>query len=510
MKYTPALLMRQEKDEDYMEQSMALPGQEEREAQSVDRALWKCPAFKVSGVFGSHMVVQRDRSIRIWGFSDTPGSQIKGEFAGQSVTASVGEDLRWSLTFLPCVASWEERSMHISDDRGHQVTLEDILVGDVWMIGGQSNAEHHVEQCLDWAPELYFAEDDPIRLFAQTQYYTFTHQEYCAAPCPDVINPEWGWKRPCEQAVREFSAIGYFFAKELIRYIDAPVGLVMMAAGGACLRELIPAHLAHQMHYTTQVGVPISGYYNALIHPFIPLQFKGQLFFQGESEGCFGDRAAVYDKELASLVEDERASFGHNFPFYNVQLSDYRDECFTYFPHLDTVRVKQFDALSLIPNSTLSAAMDLGAPDGYPDFAHSPRKYELAMRLAKLALAREYGIGREYDACSPKPAMAKLSADGRQITVAFTDIGEGLCLWGMAPKDSLDMEVQGFAVGPHGQSIPARAMIETRGCVTVTVPEGADASEVSYAYAIRAGAEMANLRNSNNLPAFAFSMRVEV
>ncbi|MBR5601611.1 MAG: hypothetical protein IKW24_03190, partial [Clostridia bacterium] len=332
-----------------MENKMALPGQEEKELQ-VNAAGWSCPAFKVSGVFGSHMVLQRERPIRIWGFSDTPGSVISGEFMGQRVSATVTEDCKWTLTFVPHSAVWEGKQLVIYDDRGHSAVLEDVLVGDVWLIGGQSNAEHNLSSCLDWAPEQWYDKDEPLRLFAQTRQYAFEHQELCAIPQPDVINPEWGWKLPLEQAAHAFSAIGWFFGKELLRYIDAPVGLIMMAAGGACIRELMPAELAGELGYTTTVAVPLGGFYNSLIHPFVPLQFKGQIFFQGESEGCFPDRAPVYDKELTRFVEDERARFGQDFPFYHVQLSDDRDECFTYFACLDTVRIRQTDALATIPN----------------------------------------------------------------------------------------------------------------------------------------------------------------
>ena len=491
-----------------MENNMALPGQEQKELQAVASG-WKCPEFKVSGVFGSHMVLQREKPIRIWGFSNTPGVVVTGEFMGQLVSTTVGNDCCWSLQFVPHSAVWEGKTLAIYDDRGHSAVFEDVLVGEVWLIGGQSNAEHNLSSCLDWAPEQWYDKDEPLRLFAQTRQYAFEHQEQCGTPQPDVICPDWGWKLPLEQAAMEFSAIGWFFGKELLRYIDAPVGVVMMAAGGACIRELMPSELAAELGYTTTVAVPLGGFYNSLIHPFVPLAFKGQIFFQGESEGCFPECAPVYDRELTRFVEDQRARFGQDFPFYNVQLSDYRDECSIYFPWLDTVRVKQFDALSAIPNSTLTVAMDLGAPDDHHDFAHSPRKYELAMRLAKLALAREYGVGGVYEASSPKPTSAHLSADGREITVAFTDIGDGLCLWGSSPKDSLDCEVQGFSLGQRGSAVPVRAVIETRGCIKISVPEGADATVVSYAYSIRTCPEMANLRNGNNLPCYAFCMPVE-
>ena len=113
------------------ENKMALPGQEEKELK-IDASGWVCLDFKVSGVFSSHMVLQRERPIRIWGFSNTPGSIVTGEFMGERVTATVNEQNKWTLTFVPHGAVWEGKLMSIYDDRGHSAVLEDVLVGDVW------------------------------------------------------------------------------------------------------------------------------------------------------------------------------------------------------------------------------------------------------------------------------------------------------------------------------------------------------------------------------------------
>ena len=175
-----------------MENQMALPGQEQKEAQSVENALWTCPDFKVSGVFGSHMVLQRERPIRIWGFSDTPGALITGDFLGERVTATVGDDCRWTLRFVPHGAVWEGKTMSIYDDRGHSTVLEDVLVGDVWLIGGQSNAEHNQGGCLDWAPEQWYDKDEPLRLFAQTRQYAAAVHACKAAVGDDVAQAVLG------------------------------------------------------------------------------------------------------------------------------------------------------------------------------------------------------------------------------------------------------------------------------------------------------------------------------
>lgn len=491
-----------------LENTPALPTQERKTVDVAAQVMQEkpLPAFKVSGVFSSHMVLQREKPILIWGFSDTPDSRICGRFDGECVETTVPQEGKWVLKFSPRPYNREGQTMIISDDRGHEAVMEDILIGDVWLIGGQSNAELPLGPCMTLTPSVEFYEDEAIRLFIQTQAYVYTHQEDCLAPQEDIVNPEWCWKRPTEAAARAFSAMGFYFAREVSKYVDIPLGMVMMAAGGACIRELLPENLAHGEGYFFGANVRESGYYNTLIHPFCGLPCKGMLFFQGESEG--GDRALAekYTYELALLVADERRRFGWEFPFYNVQLSNYRAEGAQFFPYHDIVRVKQYEALSVIPNSTLTVDMDLGAPEDYPDWAHSPRKWELGERLAALALAREYNVKNEKEISSPMPAEVFLSADKTKIVVEFTNVGAGLIVSGQAPVESLGREVAGFSVGDYDHRTPAKATITSRCAVTVEVPEGVEPTHVNYAYFLTVTPENADLRGGNNLPAPAFSL----
>ena len=152
------------------ENTPALPT-EEKTIATVSASTWVCPDFKVSGVFSSHMVLQREKPIKVWGFSDTPGSRVAGCFMGETVTATVGDDNRWILTFSSHLYECEPQIMVISDDRDHTVTFEDILIGDVWLIGGQSNAELTMGPCMTLTPSIEFYEGDNFRLFAQYQSY---------------------------------------------------------------------------------------------------------------------------------------------------------------------------------------------------------------------------------------------------------------------------------------------------------------------------------------------------
>ncbi len=486
----------------------------ERTVSAGNTAVWVCPEFKISGIFSSHMVLQRDKPIRVWGFSSHPGSTVTGEFMGETARVTVTEaapsDGRWMLTFSPHAYTREPQRMAIRDSEEHEVVLEDILIGDVWLIGGQSNAELTLAPCMELTPSVEFYEEDNFRLFTQTQAFVYANQAYCEQPQPDIINPAWCWKRPGREASLEFSAMGWYFAREMTKQIDVPLGLVMMCAGGACIRELLPEALAHAQGYLYGANVREAGYYNTLIHPLEGLAFTAQLFFQGESEGGAREFAEKYAYELALLVADERQRFGTDFPFYNVQLSSYREEGAQFFPWLDIIRMQQFDAQRLIPDSTLTVDMDLGAPDGYPDWAHSPRKSELAERLAALALARQYGVGNEREVVSPMPVAAYRAPDGGTVTVEFGNVGAGLTVSGHDPADSLGREVAGFSVGDYDRRTPVRATVTSRCAVAVEVPgDVPDASHVNYAYFPVVTQENATLRGGNNLPAPAFSLRLQ-
>lgn len=469
-----------------------------------------CPEFKVSGVFSSDMVLQQNAPIKIWGLSDMPGSNVYGIFENEKATAVVRNDNTWYLEFQPRKACKTGRQITIYDDRNNKTEFKDVLIGDVWLIGGQSNAELNMMPCMTVTPDFEIRENEQIRLFAQTQAYVFGNQDYCLFPQPDIINPDWRWRKPSRDAVMAFSAMGFYFAREIYEHIDIPVGMIMMAAGGACIRELMPEELAHDQGYFFGANVRESGYYNTLIHPFAGIRSRGMLFFQGESEGLDRGLAERYDKDLALLVEDERRRFGYDFPFYNVQLSDYRSEGAACFRWLDIIRMKQFDALSIIPNSTLTVDMDLGAPEGYPDWAHSPRKAELGHRLASLALAREYGIGTIDKVSSPVPLKAVFSANENQINIIFTDICGGLSISDCSPEESIGKEVQGFSIGGYDDKVPVRAVITASDTVTLYPTDNicikTSPTYINYAFFLVITDENANLHGGNGLPAPAFSI----
>lgn len=489
-------------EEHLPEDAPALPQNAQAQAEEETFEAEPLPEWKVSGIFSSHMVLQRERPITVWGWSSHTGAQVTGCWDGETVTTEVDADGRFALTFAARPLSFVPSCMKISSAYGSDA-FEDILVGDVWVIGGQSNAELNLAPCLGVTPEIAadLNGDLPIRLFRQTQGGAIACKRFHNTPSRDIIEPEWCWNRPDEENAKRFSALGYYFARLITEKIPVPMGVVMMCAGGACLRELMPQDLANRLGYTTGANVPVAGYFNTLIAPLIGLQFKGQIFFQGESEGIWKEMALSYDTDLAAFVEDERARFGFDFPFYNVQLSSYRDECDAYFKHLYWVRSRQLRAVDIIPRSYMAVARDLGSLPDDPDFAHSPYKYPLAKRVAAQVLAEEYGIGTLEEANAPIPVCAV--KDGDTVTVRFSCAGAGLT----TPNGDA---LCGFSfMNEAGEELAAQAAITGPDTVAVTLPEGADAAEVHFAMYNKVYLEEANLCRADGMPVPAFALAVQ-
>ncbi len=483
-----------------------LPGSAAPARETVEAAEWILPEFAFARIFSSHMVLQRDRTITVWGFSRSHGSMVRGRLGTESVTTTVDETGKWTLTFSPRPASFTPVTL-VASDESHTLVLTDVLIGDVWLIGGQSNAEMTLSRCMGETPDLVFSTENGVRLFSQHSGIPKQNKALCVLPQRDVISPDWRWIKASREASLNHSALGWYFAHELIRHVSVPQGLIMMCAGGASIFDLAPAEYAHERGVFQGGMTCEGGLFNTLIHPLIGLSFAGQLFFQGESEGCSPSRSDAYDRLLIDFVADERARFGFDFPFYNIQLSSYRDDGAQFFKHLHVVRMRQYDALDAIPHSTLTPDFDLGATPRYEDWAHSTLKAELGRRVAAVALAVHYGIGDVDEANAPMPASVTPTEEGGAYTVTFRGVGDGLCIYGHTAAESIGEEVNGFFTFDGKTYTPASARLTSTDTVTVTAAVGA--THVAYAFIPTITPENANLYRARDMvPPPAFTERI--
>ncbi len=478
----------------------ALPNQQGTRGEDIAVTTWVPPVFRVSGAFSSHMVLQREKPIHVWGWSDTQGSVVTGTLDDETVQGEVGEDYTWHLYFAPRQASFDPRTMTIGDDRGNGVVFEDIWVGDVYFLGGQSNNAMPLSKAIAMTPDITFSPDAPYRLYLQNSGDCYEDKSMWNAPLRDVMKTHYAWERPTEELCLRFSAMGWYFAEYLSHEIHVPLGLVMMCAGGACLLDLAPATFAHKRGYDHGGMTKEGGLYNTLIHPWVGLSFRAQIFFQGESEGGDLPRANTYDKDLADFMREERELFGFDFPIHLVQLCSYRQEGAEFFPWLHTIRLKQFDALSLISDSTLTPSMDLESPPEYEDWAHSPKKREVAHRVARHVLYRHYGIGDLSHAAAPAPLSAERT-NAQTVIVKLQYTGEGMT--------TTTGEVKGFSIQENGVDIPVEAHLAAPDTVVVSLPGESRPTHVAYTNFPVVTEENSTLRRmEDGCPLLAFCLAI--
>ena len=467
-------------------------------------------------VFADHMVIQRNADIKVWGTSNRDGALVRGTFMGEEALGKV-KGGKWEITFSPKEASFDEKLLTVEDSCGNKIEFTDILVGDVWLVGGQSNAEATSKDIPECYNQLEFGGNKPIRVFQQGALFVIEHPDMAAEPSEDIINPDWKWGRATRTVVPSFSLLGWFFGDKLAAESGVPIGVVSIAASGSALSELMPKELSDSLG----IKAGTNRYYNALIHPFLKMKFTGLIFLQGESESMRTPSTPPkdYAKNFEALMTELRSRWGFDFPIYNIQLMDYTEQSTQpylngeynagYTPNVGVVRAQQYDAYKNMTNIRLVPSYDLGAEEGYNrsgGFLHPPYKKELGERVADLVLADIYGLGSLEAQLAPEPVEVKIiSTDNgeKTINIKFKNVGEGL-----VATDGGDT-VTGFVSGRSATPDPT-AIKEMTGkiispdTVQVVVPGTAKTVNIGYASMANIKKTSIKLVNSYGMPVLAF------
>lgn len=459
--------------------------------------------YTVNGTISSNMVVQRDAYFNVFGRSDNPGGVIYGEFMGEKRYGIVADDGSWTIRFSSHEATREGQTLTIGPKNGETTTFDDILVGDVWIISGQSNAELWYQSAAVKEPEYTksVSKDDLIRIYTQSRQSVMDAIASTGldvtVPREDVMLATSRWEKTTASSILPFTALGYYFGKELSKSIDVPLGLVMAASGGAMLRELMPGKVAEELGITTGASVPQCGFYNTLIHPFTRNKIAGMIFYQGESESNAGFYQ-TYAEHLAATVNGFRDIWELCFPFINVQLSSHGGMGQYHWPELPQIRAAQFDAYRMIENSYIVTSMDQGFREDDADWAHPQYKLELGKRAAKIAAWVLYGVGDEEHALAPEPDTITWNKDN-SIEITFKHVGDGLRLMSGS-------EVQGLvATDEYGDKMFCEVeMIDSR---TIRIVPTREPMAVSYAMFHDGSAEKANIASSDGIPMPAFFIK---
>ncbi|MCR5695251.1 MAG: sialate O-acetylesterase [Clostridia bacterium] len=459
--------------------------------------------YSINRTISSCMVVQRNAYFNVFGKADRPGGYIYGEFMGEKRYAKIGKDGSFSIQFSSHEATSEPQTLKVCPKNGEAAEFTDILVGDVWMVSGQSNAELSYLLARQKLPEYDkdISGDDLIRVFSQAAadvlYAIENNGLDATVPGEDVLNEDNCWKKATPENVSPFSAIGYYFGKELSKYTDVPIGLVMSAAGGAAIQELMPGETAEEIGYTAGAMVPVSGYYNTLMHPFTHNKITGMLFYQGESESG-GEQFNFYAEHLAKTVEAYREIWGLEFPFINVQLSSHGIEGSSFWPNLPRLRAAQYDASQIIPNSYIVTSMDQGFRKGDPEFAHPLYKFQIGYRAARIAAFVSYGIGEEEHMLTPELESVTFN-DDNIIVIKFKNVGDGITL---AEGD----EIKGL-YPYYSYRGKMKCTVEILDAFTVKVTPKEQAYSIGYGLMHDAFQDAANIMSSDGLPMPAFEIK---
>src|SRR5690606_23365158 len=293
---------------------------------------------------------------------------------------------------------------------GEQIRLQNILLGDVWVVSGQSNMEWGGDQNLpEILEELPKANDANIRLLQVSRNVA----EY---PQDDIPNT---WQTLSAQSLKPFSAIGYFIAKDFRAELGVPIGVINASWGGTPAEVWTPEHMIfHDPElYQAALKQEANAYrphqaghlWNSMIYPLTPFAISGAFWYQGESNISTWP---TYDKLMRTMVNSWRMAWNNEFPFYFVQIAPFAYN--NRLPVASYLREQQEKTAKLLPNSQMVVITDL--VDDINDI-HPIQKRAVANRLAKIALNDHYHRRSDRDYISPQYAGHEVS--GNTVTVWF-------------------------------------------------------------------------------------------
>ena len=468
-----------------------------------------------SPLFSDGAVLQRDQPVPVWGTA-RDGEKVTVEFENQklSTTAAGGE---WRVNLTPLKAGGPF-TMTITGD--NVITVNDLLVGDVWLCSGQSNMHFRMASVENSAQEIAAANDPTLRFFN-------VPQQMEQSPTTAL---QGAWKPVSPETAGQCSAVAYYFGRELQRKLGVPIGLLISSVGGTRIESWMRAetlaatgeseamvkkwsdispeefkrigaaysafqYQRDQVHpkavkEAKAQGSPVppapvapkirthdcpSALHNGMIAPLQPFAIRGAIWYQGESNS---GQPGPYQKLLPAMIGDWRQVWGKDMPFLFVQLAAYRN-----------THPAFREAQHLIWQNTPRTAMVVTTDVGTAENIHPTRKRPVGERLALAARALSHG----EKIVSSGPVFKDIHIAGNRATISFTHEGGGLIAKGG--------ELQGFTLAGNDEKFhPATAVIQGN-TVIVTSDKVTHPAAVRYNWAMMTEG---NLFNREDLPAAPF------
>lgn len=441
------------------------------------------------------MVLQRGKPVNIWGWADK-GESVTVSFAGQTAKAIAGDDGKWSTSLASMKANAEGQSMTITGS--NTITLENILIGEVWLCSGQSNMRWKLAQSQHFKEEAPKAKYPNIRLFLVKEK---------VSPTP-LENVPSAWEACTPATATEFSGVGYHFGQRLHTELNVPIGLLQAAWGGTEIEPWTPASAFDAFPSLKSHGDAAkalvagakvradtpSAIYNGMVHAMAPFSLSGAIWYQGESNCLKGDTDIYTDKTHAMISGWRDVFKQEEMSFYFVQIApfQYKQSFIKRNKNLTEESLPRFwdasaECMTRIPKCGMVVITDI---TGNVNNIHPGNKRDVGKRLAGWALAKDYG---KTEMVYSGPQYKSMKIEGPKVVLDFDHVGGGL-----KSLDGNDL-THFFIAGADKKFVPAKATIKGD-AVELT-------SDVSTPVAVRFGwheTALPNFGNAAGLPGIQF------
>ncbi|MCE5326633.1 MAG: sialate O-acetylesterase [Planctomycetaceae bacterium] len=445
------------------------------------------PAFaagelKLPAIISDHMVLQAEKDAPVWGWAPAD-AKVTVAFAGQKLTATADKEGKWSVEFKGLKSGTAGKLVVSAGDK--TLTVNDVLVGEVWLGSGQSNMWWRVSQSGNAKAEAAKANYPHIRMFT-------VNQAGAPAPAGDCAG---AWHVCTPQTVMGFSATAYYFGRELHTALKQPVGLINSSVGGTPIESWLPAApKTDDAKADAPKATPAprrrgarrsaggGDLYNGMIAPLAPYGLRGFLWYQGESNAGKGK---LYVTQLATLIKTWRDAWGDESAcFLTVQLPNFQAPQKQPVEGSGWAMVREAELKSLaLPKTGIAVTIDIGEAGNI----HPGNKQDVGKRLALWALGTVYDKKLVYSG----PLYKAMKIDGDKVILSF-DHAQGLA----ARKGE---KLKGFAVaGDDKKFVWAQATVKGD---TVVISGASNPKAVRYAWANNPDC---NLVNGAGLPASPF------
>ncbi|MFN3153354.1 sialate O-acetylesterase [Bremerella sp.] len=472
--------------------------------------------IQLANIFGSNMVLQRGVPVTVWGTAGS-GEKLTVRFASEKIETTADANGDWSVTLPPLPASSEGQALNVASEN-EALEIRNVLVGELWHACGQSNMAMTVQWMPYGLPEVkadIANADLPLIRFCSI------HSDPQPEPLKELeLSPGWAVCSP--KNVTHFSGVCFYFARKIQRELGVPVGIINTSRGGTPIEPFIP-QAAFTSHPTLEKELELAGredlealrrlpggvyardanwlpgrLFNSRLAPIMRLPVRGAIWYQGESNSGTQEDPHDYAHKMRALIKGWRDAMHHqDMPFYFVQLPG--SGAGAGWPYL---REQQRLATDL-PHTGMVVTLDIPG-----DGIHPANKIDVGQRLARWALAHDYGKQVPFSG----PMFDRQEIDDNRIVVHFRHADSGLMVahkQGLAdPQPLPDGKLTHFEIASSdGQWHAAEATINGQ-TVIVTSPKVSTPIAVRYAYAV--SPESVPLYNQHGLPASPFCSKPEL